>query len=182
MNHHRYVRAAVILAAALALAAGCGDKKHTVVGPGTPTPYPKLSSPENVMAALALSYQRRDSVETKLIYDENYQGTSIDPYGPPMSFYKWDEIRHVVALARTPTITSVTLLFPYALTRFTDLGDPPGWASIEVTDARIEINDITSYAVSSGETMQFKFVPTTPDSTSPTDTTWKLVRWFETKY
>jgi len=67
--------------------------------------------------------------------------------------------------------------------RFTDVGDPPGWATILVANPRIEIDDQpVSYSIDpSAETMQFKFVPTTPDSTSPTDTTWKIIRWFEAK-
>ena len=48
---------------------------------------------------------------------------------------------------------------------------------------RLEIDDgsiATSYFIASDrETMEFKFIPTSPDSTSPTDTTWKIVRWSE---
>jgi len=29
------------------------------------------------------------------------------------------------------------------------------------------------------ETIEFRFIPKTPDSTSPTDTTWKIIRWLE---
>jgi hypothetical protein len=44
----------------------------------------------------------------------------------------------------------------------------------------LEINDNpTTYSLLSAETFEFKFIPFTPDSTSPTDTTWKIVRWTE---
>jgi len=187
VNRGSLVPAAVILTTALVLAAGCGDKKRTIVGPEhQPALYPILSSPQNALAAMVLSYQRRDSTETKLIYDDAYQGTSVDQTDPSpvvLRLYKADEVRHVVALAKRVTITGVSIMFPPVLERFTDAGDPPGWATILVANPRIEIDDqpVSYSTASSGETMEFKFVPTTPDSTSPTDTTWKIIQWFELK-
>lgn len=184
----RFVLLATLsLVATLLLHAGCGGNKHTVMGPGpTPPTYPILSSPQNVLAAMALAYQRRDSIETALVYDQAYQGSSIDQTDPaltPTFFYKYDEVAHLSALAKTTTIASVTCQLAPMLIRFTDGSDPPGWATIDNPIAAIEINSSpTSSSLSrTGIFMEFKFAPTSPDSTSPTDTTWKIVRWLEVK-
>ena len=184
------VSASVALTLAIALCSallvGCA-KKDKIVGPGERFfLYPKLSSPFNVLAALETAYECRDSVEFKLLYDSLYVGRTFDQRDPgnpgQYTFNKADEVRHVVALARQLSITEIDLTYPPVLTRFTDQSDPAGWATIFLPSGlRLNITDgSTSYFIASDrETMEFKFIPTSPDSTSPTDTTWKIVRWSE---
>ena len=184
------VSASVALTLAIALCSallvGCA-KKDKIVGPGERFfLYPKLSSPFNVLAALETAYECRDSVEFKLLYDSLYVGRTFDQRDPgnpgQYTFNKADEVRHVASLAKNPSVT-IDLTYPPVLTRVTDLSDPPGWATIQTSGLRLEIDDgsiATSYFIASDrETMEFKFIPTSPDSTSPTDTTWKIVRWSE---
>jgi hypothetical protein len=151
-----------------------------------PPAYPKLSTPENVLSALQMSYQARDSVEFKLLYDVDYIGTSTDLATqetlPP--FNREAEYRHIAALAKVPSITNVILQFPPVLVREHSLGDPPDWVTIQMqpnSGVRLEVYDGNNvYTIpSEKELLEFKFIPTTPDSTSPTDTTWKIVRWNE---
>jgi hypothetical protein len=152
--------------------------------PGKPPPlpeYPKLTDPFNVMDALEQAYGAKDSNEIKLIYDVNYQGTSFDPINLNQIPLTWaNEVSHVEALARTPTVTSVVLKFPDVKLRETDLSDPPGWAMITVQLITVNIVDGTTlYNLVTGDTFEYHFIPHTPDATSPTDTTWKIVRWTE---
>ena len=146
-----------------------------------PPVYPKLISPTNVLEALALAYSKRDSTEMKLIYDVNYAGSSFDPKTlAQLPFTKTDEVRHVEKLYASGSITSVALTFPSVRLRFTDSADPPGWATIQLQNVTVEINDSpTSYNLLASETFEFKFIPFIPDTTAPTDTTWKIVRWTE---
>jgi hypothetical protein len=165
---------------------GCGGKKETVTGP---LPgflvYPPLTSPQNVMQAMVLAYVRRDSVETGLLYDPAYQGISIDRIQAPLDtleFTRADEVAHVGALARNRDVTGISCELVPSLTRFRDTADPAGWASIQDPLGRITIEGVVTYDVDpAGLTMEFKFAPTTPDSASPTDTTWKIARWFEVR-
>ena len=189
MRRASWLRNPSVVAAVLAglYVSGCSDDKR-IVGPesGHPPPYPALTSPENVLIAMARAYQNKDSTMTKLVYDVNYIGYSIDhtgPYTTGDTLYWNDESRHVSALARSATVTNVVCQLSPGLTRVTDLDDPPGWATIENPIFKLEIDDgPTSYVVPVGsEVMQFKFIPTIPDSTSPTDTTWKIIRWLEVK-
>src|SRR5439155_15437335 len=165
------VSASVALTLAIALCSallvGCA-KKDKIVGPGERFfLYPKLSSPFNVLAALETAYECRDSVEFKLLYDSLYVGTTIDQRGGDRpgqyTFNKADEVRHVASLAKNPSVT-IDLTYPPVLTRVTDLSDPPGWATIQTSGLRLEIDDgsiATSYFIASDrETMEFKFIPT----------------------
>jgi hypothetical protein len=175
--------AVVCVASGLLFSAGCGKDENTMIGPGPgPGPvYPALTSPQNVLSAMALAYMDLDSAEIKLVYDESYTGTSFDQNDPPaITLTKADEVRHVVPLASLTSITSVSLQLPPSLTRDRDASDPPGWAVIYLPSGamNLEITDgATSYSIRSQH--EFKFIPTTPDSTSPTDTTWKIIRWTE---
>lgn len=148
-----------------------------------PVPYPLLITPSDVLDALALAYSRKDSVEFDLIYDDGYAGSSFDPKVPgELTFTKADEMRHIAALHRSLSIRNVSMTYPPARTRYTDLEDLPGWATIQLsgTGLNVEIADGENvYNLIGGGTFEFKFIPTTPDSTSPTDTTWKIVRWTE---
>lgn len=171
----------VLILGAVALA-GCG-KKDKITQPVVPPRYPALSTPQNVMIALATAYSSRDSVEYALLFDDNYVGTSTDqslPSPQTLTFTKADEVAHIAALARSRTIFSVSLSFNPTLVRSTDPSDPVGWATIQITYINLEINDaITFWSVSpSGEYMEFKFKPT-PVPASPTDTTWQIAAWTE---
>jgi hypothetical protein len=154
-------------------------------GDGGHPQYPKLTDPIIVLDALKLAYEARDSVEIKLIYDGTYIGRSFDPNDQSAlpDFTKQDEVDHVAFLHNKSSITSVYLTYPPIKTRSTDLADPPGWATVQMHNPGIsvEINDSpTTYNLAPAVgTFEFKFIPTTPDSTSPTDTTWKIVRWTE---
>lgn len=163
---------------------GCIFSPHTdkCKNCGTQPPiYPKLINPFTVLDALKLAYAARDSNEVKLIYDKGYQGVSFNPTTlDQLTFTKTDEIRHIQALYRTTSITSVDLSFPPSLVRTTASSDLPGWATITVQGMSVQINDSpTTYNLRPNETFEFKFIPTAPDSTSETDTTWKIVRWTE---
>ncbi len=149
--------------------------------------YPALTSPQAVIQAMVLAYVRRDAAETGLVYDGAYQGLSVDltaiSPNDTLAFTKADEVAHVAGLGRLGGGTTVSCELYPSLARFRDGADPPGWATIQNPLGAIEVNDgPTTYHVDpSTLTMEFKFAPATPDSTSPTDTTWKIVRWLEVK-
>ena len=178
------VLAVVVLAIAGTLV-GCGKDKIVEPPLRRPGPYPIIFTPYNVLDALRIAYQLRDSIEINLLYDDNYQGSSVDPADPlaaTLTFGKYDEVRHVAKLAHTK-IFSISLVMANGLQRFTDPSDPPGWATINNPFSTLEITDsVTTYQVNfSAESTQFKFIPHMPDPSSPTDTTWKMVRWTEVK-
>ena len=166
---------------------GCGEDR--IVGPPNNNPqskYPILLNPYSVLDALRLAYQERDTNEIAILFDDNYQGTSIDQTDPSptlLTFFKSDEIRHVRALALSASITSVWVLNASNMVRMRDAGDPPGWATIQNPIQTIEINDSPiPYRVDAAqEAIDFKFIPHTPDRRSPTDTTWKIIRWSEVR-
>jgi len=169
--------AAVVL---LTFFAGCG--KDNPVKPIQQGPkFLASSTPFNVLFNLKQAYTSRDSTGYDSLFDVTYTGTSIDQSDATvLNFTKSDEARHIHFLANEPSITSVVLDFPPILTRYTDLGDPPGWATVSTSPQHLEINtSFTSYAIHPNETMVFKFLPTTPSPGSPTDTTWHIVRWQE---
>lgn len=178
----------VVLCVGVVLLAGLSGcifspaKKPPTVKP--PPIYPQLVNPFDVLLALSMAYENKDSTEISLIYDSQYIGTSFDQIdNSTLTFTKADEVHHVAALAKIPDITSVAFRYPPSQNRYDDLADPPGWATIQFQqDVHVEINVLlgTSYFLfGSGETIIFKFLPT-PDSSSPTDTTWKIIRWSET--
>ncbi len=157
---------------------------------GTPPPppriYPLLVDPYSVMDALRTAYVQRDTTEIKLLYDNSYEGTSIDHTDPSptlLIFSKADEVRHVSALAHDASILNVSLFPSLAMLRSHDLADPPGWSTIQSPMTSLEISDslATRRVDFATETMEFTFIPHTPDPTSVTDTTWKIIRWTEVK-
>ncbi|HZI89043.1 MAG TPA: hypothetical protein VFD83_01165 [Candidatus Polarisedimenticolia bacterium] len=163
---------------------GCGDDKITppIIQPRI---YPILSNPYNVMDALKTAYERRDTVEIKVLYDDAYQGTSIDQTDPSptlLTFTKADEVAHVAKLANT-SIVHLALLPSFSVIRFDDAGDPAGWTTLNNPFLSLDISDTTAARAVDfqAETSQFKFVPHAPDASSTTDTTWKIVRWTEVK-
>jgi hypothetical protein len=163
-----------------AVLAGCG-KKDTVVGPPATPTYPALTSPVQVLEALRIAYIRKDSTEYKLLFDQGYVGASVDlsTQTPIDTLTFADEARHIAALARSTAV--VELQLRPNMVRLADPGDPPGWALIQ--------NPIQSLAIYDGpnvfgvgvanETIEFRFIP---HSTSPTDTTWKIIQWSEIAY
>ncbi|HYQ89799.1 MAG TPA: hypothetical protein VEU09_09265 [Candidatus Binatia bacterium] len=65
-----------VLALAFALG-GCGKDK--VVAPARILPpIVPIPSPYTVMDALKIAYERRDTTEIKALYDNVYQGSSLD--------------------------------------------------------------------------------------------------------
>jgi len=170
-----------------ALLAGCsGDNPTKPKPPSGPAPIVR-STPQDVLKYLEYAYSRRDSIAIQSIYDSSYAGVSTDMTASPVSqslnFTYADEVAHVAAMARSHSITSVTLNFGN-LTRLGS-GDVshPEWATIQVPGSNMELEimdgpDGFSLAPA-GITEAFSFKPTAPDSTSPTDTTWKIVRWSE---
>src|SRR6185295_7940220 len=104
----RFSLAPAILAASVL--SGCGKDSGGPTKPGKPAPptYPVLSTPQIVLSALEEAYSNRDSVETKVLYDSSYVGTSRDLRDPPgtipISLAYADEVAHVAKLASTPTI------------------------------------------------------------------------------
>lgn len=191
-RHHGVLVRATLLTALLAAAFLSACDKNTLKP--TPRPvdyYPVLSTPQNVLAALQLAYIFRDSVEYKALHDSSYAGTSTDqtaPPGTPLQFTFADEVAHIVALARSNTVSRVRLSLgsPAAWTRLpSDDMAHPDWAMIQIPGANfdVEVTDGANTFSAGGamEFLQFKFQPATPDSTSPTDTTWKIIRWTEVR-
>ncbi len=168
--------------------AGCGDDPPT--RPVRPiVPYPALSTPQNVLMKLQMAYVRRDSVEYATVYDSSYVGESSDMYDPPgmqtLQFTFVEEVAHVAALRRNTFVSNVVCDFgPLASWARLPSSDPshPDWAEIQLANIRIEITEGTNthqISSSDGDFMEFAFAPSAPESSSPTDTLWRVVRWRE---
>jgi hypothetical protein len=174
----------IVLAATLtSLGSGCGTKRRggALVNPGIS--YLPATSPQSVLANLVYAYMVRDSAETALVYDDAYQGTSIDlsDPSPDLHFTKADEVRHVGRLKLDPDIISVYVDLGNAANwqrMSPDASDPPDYAVIQINSNRVEIQDVrTGTAYSARNTpMVYTFKPTV---SAPGDTTWKIVRWTE---
>lgn len=176
-----------LLACCFAAGAGCGKAKSAITGPKPAPGYLALTSPENALVTMIRAYANRDTTELGLVYDDAYQGTSLDTddlYPVILNFNKRDEIQHVATLAHIPSITSVSVSLNPVIRRYSDSADPAGWASLQNPIRAVEVNDgATSHSVYlSYETLTYKVIPTTPDGTSPTDTTWKIIRWSEVAF
>jgi hypothetical protein len=133
------------------------------------------------------AYSNRDTVELARVYDDGYQGTSIDQddWAPAtLTLAMASDMQHLAALAGRASITHVSVNLNPVIRRYRDAADPAGWASLQNPLRTVEIEDAgTTYDVYlSYETLTYKFIPTTPDSTSPTDTTWKIARWSEVAF
>ncbi|MBI4365078.1 MAG: hypothetical protein HY568_06590 [Candidatus Latescibacteria bacterium] len=172
-----------ILICAFALT-GCG-KKHRILAPVIQPPaYEIPFAPEVVLSNLAKAYRTKDSTEYRSLFDDNYQGTSIDMRDPSpqlLMFTKAEESQHIAALARRPAVL-VNLQLRPVLVRTADSGDPAGWAVIQNPIFALEISDGLDLLVVGldEELIEFHFIPTL-DSSSPTDTTWKIAKWVEVR-
>ena len=172
---------------AAAVLGGCGDDDPPIGCDVCPPPgYPALTTPQNTLEAMQKAYVSRDSVETKQVYDPSYVGTSTnlnDPPGNQISTFTFsDEVDHVVALAKSTTISSILLDFgPSSSWTRLSSDDPshPEWAVLQIGAGSFhaEIYDgPTLYSAQSTYPMTFTFIPTV---VAPGDTTWKIVRWNE---
>ena len=168
---------------------GCGDDDDNPVKP-TPGPtYPERSTPQNVLSALEIAYGYRDSVMYKELHDSSYVGSSVDLNDPGnvIDLTYSDEIAHIRALASTPGLSAYLDLGPSSSWTRLPSDDPsrPEWAMVQIGGSayRVEITDAGSASTlaavgEAGTSLEFSFEPT-PDSTSPTDTLWRIVRWRE---
>jgi hypothetical protein len=160
--------------------------KKGVGGGGTPPPkYDIPLSPEYVMFNLKKAYTAKDTMAYKACFDStSYKGTSLNQatQTDTLTLTYAEEARHIASLARSTATVELTL--KPAMARSTDLGDPPGWALIQNPIQSLDIYDGPNlYTVTpSDETIEFRFIPKTPDSSSPTDTTWKITKWTEINF
>ncbi len=196
-NSSKLLRAsglAVLLCLSIGAIGGCGifdpDRGDGVIIEPPPE-YPILELPSRVLRALEIAYEARDSVGYAALYDSSYIGESIDRDDPPgtepSSFRFADEVAHVAALRRNNSIGNVVMDLG-SETSWTRLpsDDPshPEWAVIQISQLKIEVTEgTTTYQATTGDGVfiEFKFTPTTPAPSSPTDTLWKIIRWKETK-
>lgn len=179
------LRLALILAFAV-VAAGCGlfnPDKPPGKKPPPPFEYRDLSTPENVLFNLRDSWEHKDSSRTREIYDSSYQGKSTDADGTIL-FSQDQEVATVGGLARDQNVSTVTfsLIDSTTWVRQSFTSDPAGWTVIQMQAYNIQVDDAVRGTFiahpSPGSIFQFKFVPTL-DAASPTDTTWKIIRWEE---
>jgi len=174
----------VVTALAAVFLGGCGSDDGGDILKPPPPGYPERTTPQNVLTALTMSYQNRDSTEYKSLYDSSYVGTSTNLNDPPgtqvTTFYFSNEVAHIAALARSTTIVSVILDFGLRTTWTRLPSDDvahPEWAVMQVNNVRFEIYDgPTLYSGQTINPMTFAFNPTV---TAPSDTTWRIVRWTE---
>lgn len=183
--------------AALVLASfsGCGifsPDKGDGGGVEPPPVYPILERPERVLQALRIAYEARDSVGYKTLYDLTYIGESVDQNDPPGTnpsiFRHADEVAHIAKLRQSPEVTQVVFdLGPEASWDRLTSSDPshPEWSLIQITNVNIEVflgaDNSLKASTGDGVFIEFHFVPSTPESSSPTDTLWKIVRWRESR-
>ncbi len=167
---------------------GCIFSPKSGKGPVTPpVAYPDPGSPEAALDRLRLAYQYRDSVEYRKLIDFEYLGTSQDlTDGTSVTLFNADEVDHIQALARATTITSIAFTMGTIFDRQTsDVLAHPEWAVIQISGVqfRLEINDTnrgTLLVNDQNNTYFFRFKPTTP-APFPSDTSWTLVQWQESK-
>jgi len=176
------------------LVLGCGGDTPTKPRGGDRLfVFPDRSTPNNTILRMEIAFSARDSVVTASVYSDNYEGSSddfTDPTAVHLTFTKADEVRVVAELARSTSIvqSNVDLGISSGWFHTHYVTDPAGWVSIQVPAFSIYVNDAArgEYATSSpspGVTQIFEFTlePTTPDPSSPTDTTWTIVRWVESR-
>ena len=187
----RYNRLTAICVPILLLLSGCIFSPKRGTGGGPPRPkYEPLATPENVLIDLSRAYSSKDSNEVKLLYHNDYTGTTIDQSNPlsilHFDFTKADEVGHVAGLARNIAVFFVDLeLSPLLATlklRYHDAGDPPGIETVQRPITRLAVyDDQNRWEVPlDKDYIEFKFIAKTPDSSSLTDTTWQIYKFTET--
>jgi len=167
-----------------AVVAGCGDDKTTNPNdkPTTFT-YLPLDTPQHVVANLRDSWNRIDSVRTDQIYDDAYIGTSVDQSdNSTLTFTKTQEVQVIARMKRDANVRSASF-DPKPENTWVRLSyptDPPGWATLQLYGVNIQLDHAVygTLLANSSSFFELKFIPTL-DSASPTDTTWKIVRWSE---
>jgi len=138
-----------------------------------------------VLRNLALAYTHRNPAVYDTLFDQLYMGSSIDQSNPDSvkqySFSKTDEVEHIWGLYRVTTITDLHLELMPVLTRYTDGGDPAGWAVIQDPVFSLSITDgsNTYFITRDKETIECHFKPKIFDASSPTETTWTIGKWTE---
>jgi hypothetical protein len=178
------LRRALILGLSL-VALGCGLFKPDEGGPPPQPPfqYPDLSTPQNAVLNLKYAWERRDSARTLLIYDDAYVGESTDKDGTIL-FSKDQEVAALGAISQSQDVQSVSFSLRPETTwvRLSYPTDDAGWTAIQLQGVNIQVDDAAkgTLIASSANFFEFKLVPTL-DAASPTDTTWKIVRWTETR-
>ena len=172
---------------------GCGSSTGRRIIDPPVFVYPDQSTPKHTVLRMAAAVVRRDSVMTDSVYADDYEGTSIDlrdPSPETLTFTKADEIGAVGAMARSSSIISVVmdLGLPAGWNEIHYASDPPGWIAVQIPAYSIYVNDTVQgeYQTQSpapGETILFELTlkPITPAPSSPTDTTWTIVRWVESR-
>ena len=182
----RYSRLAVVCTGLALLLTGCIFSPTKGPGGGgiEPPKYQVPAYPHIVLENLKKAYTAKDSAAYKACFDERpgvYVGTTQDVVHqtPVDTLYFTDEAEHIAALARSITAIADLQLVPFPVRRADS--EDPSWALIQNPVSSLRIDDgQTSYVVTpSNETIEFHFIPKTPDSSSPTDTTWKIIRWTE---
>jgi hypothetical protein len=181
----RAIALASLLVLVSALVAGCifspdkGDDK-----PPPPPTYPALTSPGQVLVALRLAYEARDSSGYRALFEWDYKGSSYDTSeadgAQAGTFTRIAEEQHIRRLAENPYITSVDLFLPEPWTYTRIIGDTgEEWVQIQVKNPQIGVTDgPNTVQTIANETFLFAFRPTyAPES--PTDTLWHIVRWEE---
>lgn len=145
-----------------------------------------MSTPQNLILNVKYSWERRDSVRTREIYADTYQGASTDADGT-LNFSKDQEVAAVGGLGRSQNVVAVhfTLTPSNTWTRVHYDSDPAGWTAIQLSGYTIAVDDVVhgTLMTSGGggaDFFEFKMEPSV-DHSSPTDTTWKIVRWKEVK-
>jgi hypothetical protein len=169
------------------LLAGCSKDKKNPASPGGGQPLVySQETPQVTLASLLTAYESRDSSEYRKLFAVDYVGFSYDTseaYGPqPGTFTREDEIAHIKALAEDPTVIRINADFgPQASWTTYDVMGPAGeaWKEIVIYNPALEIDSYSNtYLIPSNEVMRFRFAPDT-SSTSPPDTVWSVVRWYE---
>lgn len=162
--------------------AGCG-KDPVKVPPPAPFQYPAFDTPQRAILNVMYAWERRDSVQTRLAYDDAYQGTSTYS-GQTLTFTKAQEVGTVGAMGKSQDIAGVRFTTSPENTwvRLHYASDPDGWAAIQIQGVNIQVDDaVQGTMIASGMAFfEFKLAPTL-NSSSPTDTTWKVIRWTEVK-
>ena len=180
----RYSRLVVVCAGLVLLLSGCIFSPTKGPGGGGPEP-PKYEIPQEpniVLENLKKAYTAKDSLAYQACFDARYVGRSQDQTGTDTiyTFTFADEARHIEVLAQSRTAIAELQLIP-KMVRSADLGEDPAWALIQNPIQSLTIYDgnYTYYVPLDKEIIEFHFIPKTPDSSSPTDTTWKIIKWTE---